>query len=116
MNEQPYQIHTENGSKKIKDVLYNQVAFVLAIGGFVWGAFNYLNAPQVQFNERLGKIETNMALIQQSVQTIQLNHEQHMQDALTEIADNKKLIADLQKEQVDQGKEIVRLLTIMQKK
>ena len=33
---------------KFKNILYNEVTLVLAIGAFLWGVFNFINNPQQQ--------------------------------------------------------------------
>lgn len=104
------------GSKSFKEFLYNQVALVLAVGGFVWGIFNFLQVPQTKFEGDIGGIRQDVALIQQSINTIQLNHEAHIQTAMEEIADSKAQIEEIRKEQNEQDKEIVRLMTILNQK
>ena len=113
-------LHSEGykpgGTSAFTKFLYNQVALVLAIGGFAWGIFNFLQVPQTKFSGDVADIHQNIALIQQSIQTIQLNHEAHIQTAMEEIADSKKQIEIIVAEQREQDKEIVRLMTILNQK
>jgi hypothetical protein len=67
-------------------------------------------APAVFFGVRLDK---NQALIEQSIQTIQLNHEAHMQTALEEIAELKASDVDVRKKLDIDHDAIIRLLEKM---
>lgn len=63
--------------------------------------------PVVAF---LYSMKSDIALIQQSIENINQNHEVHIQDILQQLNDQKAEIADLQKQEVDDQKQILLLL------
>jgi predicted RecB family endonuclease len=97
---------------KIKKIISNEVTLVIAVIGVAWGAFNYLNDPHVKITEDVAKIHTDIALIQQSILTIQTNHEEHMQEALEEIKQLKEDDVKLDQQLSKQNEAIIKLLTI----
>jgi hypothetical protein len=69
-------------------------------------------APLIVFGTRLDK---NQALQAQSINTINLNHEAHMQTALEEISELKKSDSELRKKLDTDHDAIIRLLEMHQK-
>ena len=57
-------------------------------------------------------VKTDIALIRSDINTIQLNHEAHMQTALQEIADLKRSDVEMDQRLEKQNEAIIRLLTI----
>lgn len=78
-------------------------AFLLGTGLMLWVGV-YLFSP-------INEIKTNIALIKQDINTIQLNHEQHIQDIYTQILDIKKGDALQDIAITKQNESIIRLLT-----
>lgn len=99
-------------TEKFTKILYNQITLVIAIFGVAWGVLNYLNDPHIQIDNDIAKIHTDIALINQSMQTIRDNHEAHMQTALEEIQALKDADVKLDARLEKQNEAIIRLLTI----
>ena len=93
----------QNIEAKIDAIILKRWHIVAGVLGFV---VTFI-APAVFFGVRLDK---NQALIEQSIKTIQLNHEQHLQEAVEEIKDIKFEQTDILKKIDVDHEAIIRLL------
>lgn len=105
---------TQNGSvveAKAQAVFWRDGRMIIMIflagsGIATWGYNIFLSPVQ--------GVQQDIALIQQSIKTIETNHEAHMQSALQEISNDKKDIKELAVVNAQQNEQIVRILTILE--
>jgi hypothetical protein len=79
-------------SSHIKKVLYNEVAFVVAIVGVAFGVINWIYSPAKQMDK-------DISLIQKDIAVINNNHLTHLQNYAEEIK-NMRGDGDRQEEQI----------------
>ncbi len=91
--------------KRFKNYLYNQVTFVIAVFGFAWSVFNYLNTPQVEFGKNIASMDKTISLIQQQMDNNYKNYQASIEDILNQVKQNQ----DYDRKQEE---DIIRLLTI----
>ena len=92
----------ENGNResKIRKVLFNEITILIGIIGFV--------SSMIWF---LATIKIDIALIQSDINTIQLNHEQHIQDIIVEIKTLKDKDTDICEQIIENQKSIIKIIT-----
>lgn len=95
----------QNIESKIDAIILKKWHVVAGVLGFV---VTFI-APAVFFGVRLDK---QQALIEQSIQTIQLNHEAHIQTVLEEISEIKKEQSETIQQLKTQNDAIIKLLLI----
>lgn len=95
----------QNIESKIDAIILRKWHLVAGVLGFV---VTFI-APAVFFGVRLDK---QQALIEQSIQTIQLNHEAHIQTVLEEIVELKRSDSEIQNQLKVQNEAIIQLLLI----
>jgi len=78
----------------------SEVGIAFSFGLILWGVFTYLQNPQIRQQMTNDEINKNIALIQQSVDNINKNHEAHIQDIVQDLKEQKDQILDLQKQSI----------------
>ncbi len=77
----------EDGDRRTRQTFWTEGKIVLSIFiagiGLMFTIFNIFLNP-------IKEVQKDIALIQQDINTIQLNHEQHIQDILSQIKDLKE--------------------------
>jgi hypothetical protein len=99
--------------RKVEAIITSRARLVLEV--FLAGTGLMLWVSGVIFSP-INEVKTDIKLIQQDINTIQLNHEQHIQEMVAEIADVKKTEADLDARLETQNEAIIELLTLAGKK
>jgi len=99
-----------NGESKVRKVLFNEVTMVVAIIGVVVGVMNWVRNPQEESNRAIVQMDKNISLIQKDINTINSNHEAHIQDILKEIEEIKKREESRDKELQEEHDTLILLL------
>lgn len=92
---------------QIRKVLYNEVSFAVAIVAVAFGVINWIYSPAKQMDK-------DIALIQQSIHTIESNHLTHLQNYAEEIKDLTAKDEQQQKDIIQMSKDVDRLLFLME--
>lgn len=105
---------TENGNgDKLKKWAITEtktlVSVFLAGSGIILWGYNLFYNP-------IRDVQADIELIQKDIATIQNNHEAHMQTALEEIKNLHAKDVELQEQEQETEKQMVRILTILERK
>lgn len=98
-----------NEERNIRQVIKDNAMTLVWVAGVVFSFIMFVVIPQQETN-------TNIALIQQSIQKIEENHLTHLQDYAEEIKEVKAEQKELDAEQVELMKSIERILIILETK
>jgi uncharacterized membrane protein len=108
MEEKSCEKSSHGNEQGFKKYLYNEVTAIVAVVGVVVGVMNWVNNP-------MAKVQTDIALIKQSIVTIETNHLTHIQAALEEHKQDEKLQAEevekLKEQYSELDKKLERILT-----
>jgi len=63
----------EENQSKFKKYLYNQIALVTAIIGVVWGVYNYINLPTVQFKLDIQQLQNDVRINNEKITNLKDN-------------------------------------------
>ena len=63
----------EENQSKFKKYLYNQIALVAAIIGVVWGVYNYINLPTVQFKLDIQQLQNDVRINNEKITNLKDN-------------------------------------------
>ena len=86
----------EENQSKFTKILYNQVALVTAIIGIVWGAYNYINLPTVQFKLEIQQLQNDIRNSEKAITNLKDNDLHEIQLTLKRIEDKQKRFTDMQ--------------------
>lgn len=90
--------NNNSGEDRIKKVLFNEVSLALAVASMVFWLMNYINSP-------ITEIQLQVALIQRDISVIKEEHLKYTANA----NDRDKAI-------IEMGKQITRILTLLERK